>query len=175
MVAHTYCVQPRNPIAGRIVDIDVTVRPSARVSDRVPFGTGRAMRRCRDEGADYYLYAEPPRAFLDLKEFFKSSRDGFSDPDHMRASPLLRSFIEKHGGWAVLDDIRANSADAEHFAFGVHTWFDSLQVVRYSRRCKAEFGGVWILDALRDIGVDAGSDPRSALQRMRRRKRSRLS
>jgi glycosyltransferase involved in cell wall biosynthesis len=170
-----YFLQKIAKVFGRVVDLDVTVRPSARVSDRVPFGTGRAMRRCRDEGADYYLQAEPPRAFLDLKKFFESSRDGFSDPDRMRAPPFLQSFIEKHGGWAVLDDIRENSADADHFAFGVHTWFDSLQVVRYARRCKAEYGGMWILDALKELGFDVGDELEPALQRMRRMKRSRLA
>jgi glycosyltransferase involved in cell wall biosynthesis len=167
-----YFLQKVAKVAGRVVDLDVTVRPSARVSDRVPFGTGRAMRRCRDEGPEYYLNVEPPRAFQDLKRFFESSREGFIDPARMRqsASPLLRTFIEKHGGWAVLEDIRKNSADPDHFAFAVHTWFDSLQVVRYARRCKAKFGGVWILDAFSDLGIDVGSDLVSALQRMRRRK-----
>jgi glycosyltransferase involved in cell wall biosynthesis len=169
-----YFLQKIAKVFGRVVDLDVTVRPSARISDRVPFGTGRAMRRCRDEGPDCYLQAEPPRAFLDLKEFFNSSTDGFSDPGRMRASPFLHAFIEKHGGWAVLEDIRKNSADAEHFSFGVHTWFDSLQVVRYTRRCKAEYGGVWILDALSELGFDVGSELEPALQRMRRMKRSRL-
>ena len=170
-----YFLQKIAKVFGRVVDLDVVVRPSPRVSDRVPFGTGRAMIRCRDDGPDYYLQAEPPRAFSDLKEFFESSRDGFADPDRMRASELLGAFIEKHGGWAVLEDIRENSADAEHFAFGVHTWFDSLQVVRYARRCKAEYGGVWILDALAELGFEVGGELEPALQRMRRMKRSRLA
>jgi glycosyltransferase involved in cell wall biosynthesis len=167
-----YFLQKVAKTAGRVVDLDATVRPSARISDRVPFGTGRAMRQCRDQGPDYYLRAEPPRAFCDLKRFFESSRDGFQDPDRMResASPLLRAFIDKHGGWAILEDIRENSADGEHFTFAVHTWFDSLQVVRYARRCKAKLGGVWILDALSDLGLDPGADLPTALQRMRRRK-----
>jgi len=169
-----YFLQKIAKVFGRVVDLDVTVRPSARVSNRVPFGTGRAMIRCRDDGPDYYLYAEPPRAFKDLKKFFEGAA---ADLAGMReaASPLLASFIDKHGGWAVLEDIRQNSADAEHFAFGVHTWFDSLQVVRYARRCKAEYGGVWILDALSELGFDVGSELEPALQRMRQVNRSRLA
>lgn len=169
-----YFLQKVAKVFGRVVDLDVTVRPSPRISNRVPFGTGRAMRRCQDEGPDYYLYAEPPRAFMDLKKFFESSAAGLAGM-RAAASPLLASFIDKHGGWAVLEDIRKNSADAEHFAFGVHTWFDSLQVVRYARRCKAEYGGVWILDALSELGFDVGTELESALQRMRRMKRSRLA
>ncbi len=167
-----YFLQKVAKTAGRVVDLDATVRPSARISDRVPFGTGRAMRRCRDQGPDYYLQAEPPQAFRDLKRFFGSSRDGFAAPERMResAGPLLRAFVEKHGGWAILEDIRENSADGEHFAFAVHTWFDSLQVVRYARRCKAKLGGVWLLDALSDLGFDPGTDLLEALWRMRRRK-----
>jgi len=169
-----YFLQKIAKVFGRVVDIDVTVHPSARVSNRVPFGTGRAMIRCRDEGPDYYLQAEPPRAFVDLKRFFESSVAGLAGMREA-ASPLLASFIEKHGGWAVLEDIRKNSADAEHFAFGVHTWFDSLQVVRYARRCKAESGGVWILDALGELGFEVGSELEPALWRMRRMRRSRLA
>jgi hypothetical protein len=172
-----YFLQKVAKISGRVVDLDVTVRPSARVSDRVPFGTGRAMRRCRDQGPDYYLEVEPPLVFHDLKRFFASSPAGYENPARMRESAgrLLRSFIEKHGGWTVLENIRQNSADPDHFSFAVHTWFDSLQVVRYARRCKAKLGGVWILDALSDLGFDVGPDLGSALQRMRRRKRSRES
>ncbi len=129
---------------------DAVVHPAARLSSRVPFGTGRAMRRCVEEGTEQYLFAEPVGAFFDLKRWFGSLRMGFENPIALEseASPDLLNFLQLHRAFDALDKIRKNSRNAETFAFDAHCWFDGLKCVRYAHQCKKDQGGQWIYDAL---------------------------
>lgn len=127
-----------------------TVLPAARPSFRVPFGTGRAMSRMLNEGPREYLWAEPCRAFRDLRDFFGSTEKGFDDVDGWLSglSPALCDFIDQRRGPDTLRGLRANVTDAEHFALAVQGWFDGLQAIRYVRRRKAESGPQWIFDGI---------------------------
>ena len=126
------------------------VYPAARLSDRVPFGTGRAMSLCATQGPGTYLQAEPPEAFLDLRSFFQAATDRFGDDGDFEkiASPGLKVFLDAQGARALLERLRSNAADGDHFLRSLHPWFDSLQVVRYTRVCKTKTGGVWLFDAI---------------------------
>jgi hypothetical protein len=129
------------------------VFPSPRVSDRVPFGTGRAMRRCREEGPGRYLFVEPPQAYLDLRSFFRSASRGFFEAEHLKnaCSGPLAAFILRQDGWKILGGLRANAHGPGHFTRAVHNWFDSLQVVRFAHQSKEARGGVWIFEALYEV------------------------
>jgi glycosyltransferase involved in cell wall biosynthesis len=133
------------------------VCPSARISDRVPFGTGRAMRRCADEGTDYYSYVAPLIAYRELKDFFDKLEVGYKNPKFLSslATPL-REFIDELDGWNVLDKLRANVGDSKHFIDAVHVWFDSLQVVRYARKRQGQLGGQWIYRAILELFSESG-------------------
>jgi glycosyltransferase involved in cell wall biosynthesis len=136
---------------GSLVRIpNATVFPAARPSSRVPFGTGRAMRRMLKEGPREYLWVEPCRAFCDLGGFYGSAGRGYSDIDSWLSgiSPALSSFIRERGGPDTLRSLRANVTDADHFEIAVQTWFDGLQAIRYARRRKAEDGPSWIFTAI---------------------------
>ncbi|MBW1806728.1 MAG: glycosyltransferase [Deltaproteobacteria bacterium] len=139
---------------------DAIVHPSARVSDRVPFGTGRAMLRCRDEGVGIYLYAEPLQAFRDMRKFFQVTSESFENFDRLSKDiePRLARFIERKNGWSVLDGLRKNSCDAEHFTRAANEWFDSLQVVRYARQSKEEQEAVWIFESITQALTDLGRE-----------------
>jgi len=132
------------------------VHPSARVSDRVPFGTGKAMGQCQQEGVVEYCFAEPPQAFRELADFFQRAEAAYTNFDCWRKeiSPALADFIEGRRGWPVLAKIRDNTGGARHFARAVHEWFDSLQAFRYARGRKRDLGGVWILAALSESMKD---------------------
>ena len=135
------------PVEGAIV------HPAARPSHRVPFGTGRALRRCLAEGLEPYLQAEPPQAFGDLAALFSAVSGAFEQPERLRAicAGRLWRFVETLGGMGLLTRLRENSPDGERFARAVHGRFDSLQVVRYAHQCKTELGGVWLFQALLEV------------------------
>ncbi|HUU02541.1 MAG TPA: glycosyltransferase family A protein [Myxococcota bacterium] len=136
---------------GSVVRIPgATVFPAARQSSRVPFGTGRAMRRMLEEGPREYLWVEPCEAFCDLRGFYSSAGRGFDDIDSWLTDigPELADFIRERRGPETLRRLRANFSDADHFAHAVQTWFDGLQAIRYARRRKAEAGPSWIFSAI---------------------------
>jgi len=137
---------------------DAIVQPSARVSSRVPFGTGRAMLKCRDQGAGIYLHAEPLQAFRDLRKFFQATTECFENFDRLSENivPRLARFIEGKNGWSVLDGLRKNSRDARHFTRAATEWFDSLQAVRYARQSKEDLKAVWIFESIREVLTELG-------------------
>jgi hypothetical protein len=129
------------------------VRPEARISKRVPFGTGRAICRCLEEGPHCYLSAEPPVAFFDLRRFFSAFEEGFSNLEFLRsaASSHLLAFLETDRAWPILSSIRRNHTHPSRFALALHQWFDGLRIVRYAHACERSFGRTWIFDALAEV------------------------
>ena len=140
------------------------VRPAARPSARVPFGTGRAMLRCASEGLEAYRFMEPPQAFFDLRRWFAALEEGFGDPPALdrAASAELAAFLESEGASGALARIRANQPDAEHFEQAAHHWFDGLRCVRYVHVLERARGRVWTFDALAQIAQALGLSDRFA-------------
>lgn len=125
------------------------VYPEARISDRVPFGTGRAMRMCLEQGAEAYLYVAPAETFSALQTFFGAAEEGFKNLQRLRAGlrPWLADFLEAEGAWPVLERFQKTYPSARHFALAVQHWFDSLRIVRLANlRCRRQ-GGAWLFDA----------------------------
>jgi glycosyltransferase involved in cell wall biosynthesis len=145
----------------RPYQIPTWVHPSPRLSDRVPFGTGRAMLHCQREGVKRYLYVEPPETFLDLKIFFDALNPGFFQPEILReaASHRLKDFLDSERAWPILESIRQNQPDADHFGLAVHHWFDGLRCVRYSHHCLREIGSKWLYSALVGVLSELGLPP----------------
>jgi len=145
------------------------VFPAPRLSRRVPFGTGRAMLRCRELGPDTYRWVEPARAFFELRDFFAAAPDGYRHPEQLRraASTRLQDFLAGYGFPAVLERLRANSPGPGGFTRQLHTWFDALRIVRYSRLCRTKYGSSDVLDALDQCGFGRRADVFEALEYMR--------
>lgn len=126
------------------------VQPRARLSHRVPFGTGRALLRCRDAGPEAYRWVEPPEAFFELRRWFAALPAGYRDPAALRraAGARLARFLDAERAWPALERIRANQPDAARFAFAAHCWFDGLKCVRFVHAVERELGRRWAFDAL---------------------------
>jgi hypothetical protein len=128
------------------------VFPAARVSARVPFGTGRAMQRSLDEGPEAYLWVEPPEVFFDLAEFFRRLPEGYDDLDALRRlPPRLLAFLEAEGAWPVLGQFRKIYPGARQFTQAGQHWFDSLRCVRYANEVTRTQGRVWAFAAWAQI------------------------
>lgn len=126
------------------------VFPTARVSDRVLFGTGQGMRRCLSEGLEFYQQVEPPEPFLEIRKFISDLPEGFSGLAAVREKtpPRLGAFLEAERAWPVLEKIRRNHSTVPRFLQAVQQWFDGLRIVRYVNQYVRENGRVWIFDAL---------------------------
>jgi len=128
------------------------VYPAARVSDRVPFGTGRAMQRSLAEGQDWYLRVEPPEAFLEVGEFLRLAPEAFARPEAWRRlSPRMTAFLDREDAWEVLEKFRRLYPGDRQFVLAVQHWFDSLRIVRYVNEAAREQGKVWAFQAWKTL------------------------
>ncbi len=112
-----------------------TVYPEPRVSERVPFGTGRSMGRLLDGDAQAVLFY-PADAFRVLSEWLSVVEEKLSDDagtllTHAdRISPVLAAYLEQAGWrtiWPQLQSTHQNKARRLH-AF--HGWFDGFRTMR---------------------------------------------
>lgn len=169
---------------GSFTELNTTrVIPSPRTSDRVPFGTGKAVQDwidCRPREG----YA--PQAFLDLKEFI-----GHVEAFHT-ASPLevndilqslpvsIREFLEKVNFNKELERIRKQSTSPTTFQKHFFQWFNGFLALKYVhfardrhyRNVSIKEAARWLLRELAPSEVV--HSPRAMLQALRQMDRARI-
>ncbi len=120
---------------GSITEInDAFVYPSARVSDRVPFGTGAAMTKWMNEDGDLtvtYNFA----AFLDLKILFDQVDTLFrnSADEVFMASlpPSVQEYLQVLEFPIKLAEINQNSSSLSAFRKRFFQFFDGFIILRF--------------------------------------------
>jgi hypothetical protein len=120
---------------GTITEItDAFVYPSARVSDRVPFGTGAAMSKWMNEDGDLtvtYNFA----AFLDLKVFFDQVDSLFrnsADDKFMASLPAsILEYLQVLEFPLKLEEINRNSSSLSSFRKRFFQFFDGFIILRF--------------------------------------------
>lgn len=117
-----------------------TVYPMARFSQRVLFGTGRAMLASAEQGSQLYRQVPAPVLFLELQRFFRALVAGHQDLGHLRqaASGRLALFMEENRGWPVLAKLQKNFPGPDHFLAACHQWFDGLRIIRFLNRFSSQ-------------------------------------
>jgi hypothetical protein len=136
------------------------VFPKVRVSDRVPFGTGRAMQRCVQEQYTGYREVEPPEAFFALRTFLQALPDVFYNQEHglEKLSQEMRSFLQEEGALDVFAKHRATYPSLDHFTLAIQQWFDGLRTIRYINEYSRKTKRVWILEAILQVLVGLGKE-----------------
>ncbi|RLE23672.1 MAG: hypothetical protein DRJ65_11345 [Acidobacteria bacterium] len=127
---------------GSVARIDTTtVFPSARASDRVPFGTGASMGRHLGGGGDLRTVYHPEGyrilgAWLSLVlNHLEASAEELLK-EGAAIAPQLGTFIEEQGFQDVWPKLQQNAPDLEGLAAQFHRWFDgfkSLKLIHYLR------------------------------------------
>ena len=120
---------------GKIIEInDAFVYPSARVSDRVPFGTGAAMTKWMNEDEDLtitYNFA----AFLDLKVLFDKVDSLFrnrAEDVFMASLPAsVQEYLQTLEFSCKLDEINQNSSSLTSFRKRFFQFFDGFLILRF--------------------------------------------
>jgi len=120
---------------GNFGEINTTrVVPSPRKSDRVPFGTGRAVNEWlnNEELLTYSL-----QTFEDLKHFCKGA-DLFYKADERKMQTVLEmmpesiiKFLNEVDGKSEIDRINKNVASPEAFNNQFFRWFDGFKVLKF--------------------------------------------
>lgn len=116
--------------------------PSPRQSDRVPFGTGRAVNEwLKSNSLDTYN----PKTFIDLK-VFTSLIEQFYLADKEEAitliakcSKAIQKFLSKHDFEHHLSEIKAKSGNISIFKNHFFGWFNAFQVLKYVHYCRDHY------------------------------------
>ena len=122
---------------GNFTELNTTaVRPSPRISDRVPFGTGKAIKDLVAGGEpEYRTYS--PDSFIALSSLpvvipgcYRADRDTlasllYSVPEG------LRQFLEKIEFVNKMLEINQNTTTQQAFRKRVFHWFNAFQVMKY--------------------------------------------
>lgn len=120
---------------GNFTEINTTrVIPSSRISNRVPFGTGAALKKLADENEDTLLSYQF-KAFQDLATLF-GNKELLYKPDSnplkdLTASPALQQFLEDMNFIEELTSIRKNTSGIQSFINRFFLWFDAFRVIKF--------------------------------------------
>jgi hypothetical protein len=131
-----YFLQKVFPL-GKTRFIDTTcVYPAARVSDRVPFGTGPALAKMIEK-EQFVKYAYRMEAFEELKRFFdqiasfyQASREQI---EHLMIEfpPYLKDFLKENNFLAKMEEINCHTASSENFRKRFFSYFTAFRILKY--------------------------------------------
>jgi hypothetical protein len=122
---------------GNYTEINSTrVIPSPRESDRVPFGTGAAIKKWIDSrGGTFTTYN--PEAFLTLKKLFQLPKKFYTANKQEYASiisclhPALIDFLEKNNYEDEISGIGKNTNSLVSFTNRFFNWFNVFKVIKF--------------------------------------------
>jgi glycosyltransferase involved in cell wall biosynthesis len=144
------------PLGGFTELNSTTVFPSPRASDRVPFGTGRAVSEWRGAMKTY-----PWQAFEDLRVFL-ATVGSLKASDVQNVPESVSSFLSEQNFAEALVEIRRHTSSAEAFVKRFYRWFDGFRVMKFVHHARDKFYGeaevaLAAVKLLERIGTDARS------------------
>ncbi|MDL2231366.1 hypothetical protein LJB85_01345 [Porphyromonadaceae bacterium OttesenSCG-928-L07] len=111
------------------------VYPSSRVSERTPFGTGRAVKAISESNGSWPTYHM--EAFKELKSFFDSIEDLFKKEQlfvfefiDKQVEPI-RSFLLDNDFGKSINEINKNTASVQQFKRRFFDTFNAFRVLKY--------------------------------------------
>lgn len=130
-----YFLNKTIPQGGFVEINNTTIRPSDRVSDRVPFGTGKAVNEIINTSEDYSVYH--PNTFEDLRLFF-SKLDDFWTGDKWKIPRTIASFLGDD--WQdQIDEVKNKVSSQAQFRKRFFHWFDAFKILKFVHFCRDEF------------------------------------
>jgi hypothetical protein len=121
---------------GNFTELNSTrVVPSSRVSERVHFGTGQAIKRLMGNQGELLTY--PPESFEELSEVFGALEEFYlADEGEIvriagRFPPFMQEYLAIKGFREAVVQARNNSAGLQTFGKRFFTWFNGLRMLQY--------------------------------------------
>ena len=157
-----YFLQKLIPL-GNFTEIKTTkVIPSPRVSDRVPFGTGKAMQNWLSEDKQELL-SYHPLSYTTLKQFCEQVvalyEGGVIIPKPVQDYLNTIDFEEN------LSKIRKNSTSETHFVKLFYNWFNAFKVLKYMHFTRDNYyPDVPIFDSANELLVMSGERKQTNLK-----------
>jgi glycosyltransferase involved in cell wall biosynthesis len=113
-----------------------TVHPSARLSDRVPFGTGTVLQKWI-KGEEDLTQTYNLQAFADLKQFFDLRNQLFKSSEAnyrqlLEKLPVaVSSFLKEADFWAEIRDLNANCSTLAAFQKRFFQKFNAFKILKF--------------------------------------------
>lgn len=123
---------------GEVGEINTTkVYPSARLSDRVPFGTGPILSKWM-AGEEDLLKTYNFKAFIDLKTFFdqkhilyKISREDYESHLNLNLPDSISSFLYETEFWKDVEELNRNCSKKDTFINRFFQKFNAFKILKY--------------------------------------------
>jgi glycosyltransferase involved in cell wall biosynthesis len=122
---------------GTVGEINTTrVFPSARLSNRVPFGTGAAIQKWM-EGTEDLTKTYNFKAFAELKTFFDTKERLFQTDEAEYLNLIsgmpesIRQFLLNDNFWNELDDLNKNCSSLKSFQTRFFHKFNAFKVLKF--------------------------------------------
>ncbi|MEM7424820.1 MAG: glycosyltransferase [Pseudomonadota bacterium] len=161
---------------GNYAELNSTrVIPSPRPSDRVPFGTGRAIEKWLEKKGEYQSYALA--SFLELKDFFQLIPEFYLNQEDIEkvipsVPQSLQNFLTSYFFEERLREIANNTANINSFTQRFYQWFNAFMVLKFVHFYRDQNLGLkplleeanLLLDHLK---VERGKDVQQALEKYR--------
>jgi len=125
---------------GTLADLTTTtVYPAVRVSERVPFGTGKALKDIKS-GLNFTTYSL--KTFEDLKNIIDELNVFQMDSIDDLKLVFPQSFMDCFGMEKIqlaLEDANRHSSSHENFLKRFYYWFDAFKVFKFAHYCRDHF------------------------------------
>lgn len=155
---------------------EATVYPAARISHRVPFGTGAALKKWVEGDTELYsayafeLFGRLRPLFGDPDFFFSAGRNDWGDRIN-GFHPSLQQYLHQTGTLDRLAELKENCSDGKNFARRFYHLINAFWMIQYLNLCEPEPGGRgtltreagWLL-AARGVEVPEQSGARGLLE-----------
>lgn len=112
---------------------DTCVYPSARRSERVPFGTGKAIGDFLDDRLEY-TSSYNPRSFKLLKgflDYISNFLESDDDSPEWETEPAFKDFLSQNQWVNKLIEIKCNTKTIENRRNRFYQWFDAFRLMKY--------------------------------------------
>lgn len=125
---------------------DATVFPSCRISHRVPFGTGAALKKWEEgEQALYSTYSLQVFSTLqpllsDPAFFFTENRETWGERIQ-QFDPRLQNYIAETATANRLNELKGNCAEIRIFTKRFYHEISAFWIIRYLNHCEETIGG----------------------------------
>ena len=161
---------------GNFKEIRTTkVIPSPRLSDRVPFGTGKAIGEITNQKKLFETYA--PESFQDLAKFFKEVPHFFASSEIeiqqivKQLPPSIQGYLEKVDFTKRLREIRGNTATLNAFEHRFFKWFNAFQLMKFVHFSRDHFhenvpveeAAHWLIESHLKKDISDHLDPKELL------------
>lgn len=116
---------------GNFGEISTTkVIPSPRISDRVPFGTGKAIGDIIEQKIiDYTTYNF--NAFIDLKQFFSQINQSYNENNHKKLPSSIQAFISLSEYSKKTEEIKQNTKSIDSYTQRYYFVFDAFWILKF--------------------------------------------